>query len=74
MPFAFVDELICIALAYTHLALPIVFSTISLVSLCTRPYSTFLPRITIIPQMERQLPTDIGILCEQTICHQQGRL
>ena len=74
MPFAFVDELICIALACTHLALPIVISTIFFVSLCKRLYSTFLPRITIIPQMERQLPTDIGILCEQTICHQQGRL
>lgn len=46
---AFVNEFIHIALARTHLALPIVFSTISFVSLCTRLYSTFLPRITINP-------------------------
>ena len=62
MPFAFVNELLCIALGRTHLALPIIFSTISSVSLCARIYSTFLLRITIKPQMKRQPPTDIGIL------------
>ena len=43
MPFAFVDELICIALACTHLALPIVISTIFFVSLCKRLLYLFAP-------------------------------